>query len=184
MSDKLARAQHRRAPEQNGAHRANETQSAQPRIWEAGETGRIPVIGKHAGTDKAAELDARRERQALMRSAAPGETSGDSHREQTRRHRQDACRIVGRPHERAPPKRAPNGQRRPGPRACARCHHRRRRARKQGIFRRRVGGAHERLRTLLPHHRVLENMGDGLRARVVVPLELLSGCEQSAEHAL
>ena len=75
MSDKLARAQHRRAPEQNGAHRANETQSAQPRTWEAGETGRIPVIGKHAGTDKAAELDARRERQALMRSAAPGETS-------------------------------------------------------------------------------------------------------------
>ena len=75
MSDKLARAQHRRAPEQNGARRANETQSAQPRTWEAGETGRIPVIGKHAGTDKAAELDARRERQALMRSAAPGETS-------------------------------------------------------------------------------------------------------------
>lgn len=75
MSDKLARAQHRRAPEQNGAHRANETPSVQPRTWEAGETGRIPVIGKHAGTDKAAELDARRERQALMRSAAPGETS-------------------------------------------------------------------------------------------------------------
>ena len=75
MSDKLARAQHRRAPEQNGAHRANETQSAQPRTWEAGETGRIPVIGKHAGTDKTAELDARRERQALIRSAAPGETS-------------------------------------------------------------------------------------------------------------
>ena len=75
MSDKLARAQHRRAPEQNGAHRANETPSAQPRTWEAGETARIPVIGKHAGTDKAAELDARRERQALMRSAAPGETS-------------------------------------------------------------------------------------------------------------
>ena len=75
MSDKLARAQHRRAPEQNGAHRANKTPSVQPRTWEAGETGRIPVIGKHAGTDKAAELDARRERQALMRSAAPGETS-------------------------------------------------------------------------------------------------------------
>ena len=75
MSDKLARAQHRRALEQNGARRANETQSAQPRTWEAGETGRIPVIGKHAGVDKAAELDARRERQALMRSAAPGETS-------------------------------------------------------------------------------------------------------------
>ena len=75
MSDKLARAQHRRAPEQNSAHRANETPSVQPRTWEAGETGRIPVIGKHAGTDKAAELDARRERQALMRSAAPGETS-------------------------------------------------------------------------------------------------------------
>ena len=75
MSDKLALAQHRRAPEQNGAHRANETLSVQPRTWEAGETGRIPVIGKHAGTDKAAELDARRERQALMRSAAPGETS-------------------------------------------------------------------------------------------------------------
>ena len=75
MSDKLARAQHRRAPEQNGAHRANETPSVQPRTWETGETGRIPVIGKHAGTDKAAELDARRERQALMRSAAPGETS-------------------------------------------------------------------------------------------------------------
>ena len=75
MSDKLARAQHRRAPEQNGAHRANETPSVQPRTWEAGKTGRIPVIGKHAGTDKAAELDARRERQALMRSAAPGETS-------------------------------------------------------------------------------------------------------------
>ena len=75
MSDKLARAQHRRAPEQNCAHRANETPSVQPRTWEAGETGRISVIGKHAGTDKAAELDARRERQALMRSAAPGETS-------------------------------------------------------------------------------------------------------------
>ena len=75
MSDKLARAQHRRAPEQNGAHRANETPSVQPRTWEAGETSRIPVIGKHAGTDRAAELDARRERQALMRSAAPGETS-------------------------------------------------------------------------------------------------------------
>jgi len=75
MSDKLARAQHRRAPEQNGAHRANETPSVQPHTWEAGETGRIPVIGKHAGTDKTADLDARRERQALMRSAAPGETS-------------------------------------------------------------------------------------------------------------
>ena len=58
MSDKLARAQHRRAPEQNGAHRANETQSAQPRTWEAGETGRIPIVGKHAGTDKTAESKA------------------------------------------------------------------------------------------------------------------------------
>ena len=75
MSDKLARAQHRRVPKQPDARHANEAPVEQTRLRATGETGQIPIVGKHAGVDKAAQLDARRERQALMRKAAPGETS-------------------------------------------------------------------------------------------------------------
>ena len=58
MSDKLARAQHRRAPERTAARHANEAPETQTHTWAAGETGRIPVVGKHAGVDKTAESKA------------------------------------------------------------------------------------------------------------------------------